>query len=91
MRNASSLVPKTAFIAEVTFPPATAMFIPLFVLFGLLELTNCCALVFELFSRRLFETGKDMVEVNEVTVVVRIVARDEENVVTIKPCRMKSL
>ena len=91
MRNASSLVPKTVFIAEVTFTPPTVVFIPLFVLLGLLEFTNCCPLVFELFSRRLLETGSDMVEVSEVTVVVRMVERDVENVVTIRPCRRKSL
>jgi hypothetical protein len=75
----------------MVFIPPKDIFIPLFVLFPFVELINCCPIVFELFSLRFDETGKEIVDVSDVTVVVRIVERDEEKVVTIKPCRTKSL
>jgi hypothetical protein len=48
-------------------------------------------LIFELFSFRFDETGNETVDVSDVTVDVRIDERDDENVVTIRPCRIKSL
>jgi hypothetical protein len=91
IRKASSLVANNVLIVATVFvPPAIAIFIPL-LLFPFVELINCCPLLFELFSFIFDETGNEIVDVSDVTVVVRIVERDDANVVTIRPCRMKSL
>lgn len=50
-------------------------------LFVFVELINCCPFIFELLSLIFDEPAKEIVDVMDVTFAVRIVERDEENVV----------
>ena len=84
-------MPTNALIVGVVFvPPAIVIFMPLLLL-PLLGFPIDCPFPLVLVSLTLDEAGDDMFDVNEVTVDVRIVERDAPNVVTIKPCRTKSL
>lgn len=84
-------MPTSALIVGVVFvPPARDIAIPLLV-FPLAEFVTSCPLPLLLLSIRFEDIGSDSVDVNEVTVDVRIVERDAANVVTIRPCRTKSL
>ena len=92
MRNASSLVPISVLLVDNGLPPVppTPAFMPVLLL-PLVVFIDCCPLLLELFSFRFDDTGRETVDVNEVTVEVRMVDRDDEKAVTMRPCRTKSL
>lgn len=75
---------KSVFIVANVFVPLLVVFV-----FGLF---NACPLLFaEMFSLRFEATGREAVDVSEVTVVVLIVEREEAKAGAIRPCRRKSL
>ena len=86
IRNASSLVPINVLLVDKGLPPVppTPAFIPMLLL-PLVVFIGCWPLLLELFSFRFDDTGREIVDVNEVTVEVRIVDRDVEKAVTMRP------
>ena len=81
---------KVPIVGIVFVPPTMAILIPLLPL-PLAEFSSGCPLPLLLLSLRLDDMGTVIADVSEVTVDVRIVERDDANVVTIRPCRTKSL